>query len=256
MRLRHLILAVPALAFGCAHGPSVTSERVVQLPPEARQEVVQAQQSVDTANQNVVAGKVAVDESKQFEDIADRELDAAKAKVDAAQKGIALGKRHDGIETRSVAQHNRDIAMRELFAARAKKDYAGRLVDLRKAELDQRKAELDLAKADFEYMKFSQLRANGMGEDLSSADFEKARAKGQQDVASARMKVANLQGSVEQLRTAWLQRAREYQTASRTGDIMPPPAPQPLENPNPPLNNPPPSGINEGPSSPQSVPQY
>src|SRR5687767_10805754 len=107
MRLRRLILAVPALAFGCAHGPSVTTERVVELPPEARQEAVQARQRINVANQNVTAAKVALDEGKQFDDIADRELDSAKAKLDAATKGISLGQRADGREVRTTAQHNR-----------------------------------------------------------------------------------------------------------------------------------------------------
>jgi hypothetical protein len=288
MSLRHLMLA-PALVFGCAHAPSVTSEQVVRLPDASRQQILNAQRSVDVADQNVSAAKVAVDEARRFREIAVRELDGARARADAANRTLELGQRsHTMLRD---ARQNREMAVREVFAARAKKDYADRLIELRSAEEDQRRADKELARADFEYVKFVQLRENNVPINYTESDFVSARDKAQEDVATARNRVANLRGSVESLRTAWLQRANEFQTASR-GAIIPAPAPpQPLENqlpsermeapptpstgdalppaamspapPMPPMPEaqprtftPPPNGAaNEGPSAPQSLPQ-
>jgi hypothetical protein len=252
------------LLLGCAHAPTVSSERVVQLPTQSREQIVRARQGVDVADQNVTAARIALDQSQKFRDIANRELDAAKARVEASRAGIALGRSARSQRTIRDSRADYDIAMRELFAARAKKDYADRIVDLRRAEVDLRRAERNYANSDFEYVKYAQLEQEGMAGDLKQSDFENARIRAQNDVARDRKRVADLAGSVEQLRTAWMQRDQDYETASRSTAIVPPPPPRALEyqlpseqmaNPPPTFNPPPAGGVNEGPSAPEGVPQ-
>jgi hypothetical protein len=242
---------LPVLLIGCAHAPSVTSEQVVRLPPQARQQIVEGRRSVDVADQNFTAAEVALDEAKRFREVADRELDAAKAHADAAQRSLDLGTSSFSQGTLRSAREGRELAVRELFAARGKRDYADRLIDLRKAEVELRRAERESARADFEYLKYTQLRAHGQSRDLKEADFLAARDRAQHDVADARGRVAGLQGNVEALRTAWLLRAQDLQSASRGVDVPPPPPPLPVPRT---FTPPPAGGANEGPSAPQSLP--
>jgi hypothetical protein len=251
--MRFLLLA--ALA-GCAHAPTVTTEQVVRLPPAARRQIIDARRSVDAADQNLTAARVAVDEAKRFRDIADRELDAARAHADAAKQSMDLGARAHAELTLEAARREREVSMRELFAARAKKDYSDRLVDLRHAEEDLRRAERDQARADFEYTKYVALRDNGIAGTYNEKDFLDARKRAQSNLADARSRVAALTGNVEALRTGWMERANEYQTASRGATVPPPPPPPPVptETEGAPVGAPSP-GANEGPSAPQSMPE-
>jgi len=247
------ILLLAALV-GCAHAPTVTNEQVVRLPPDARRQIIDAQRTVNAADQNLTAARVAVDEAKRFRDIADRELDAARAHADAAQRSMDLGARAHADLTLQAARREREVSMRELFAARAKKDYSDRLVDLRHAEEDMRRGERDQARADFEYTKYVALRDNGIAGSFNEKDFVDARRRAQTNVADARSRVATLTGNVEALRTAWMERANELQTASRATVTPPPPPPEPVTTEGAPGGTPAP-GVNEGPSAPQSMPE-
>jgi hypothetical protein len=260
MKTRLLLLSVPALLFGCAHAPTISNEQVAQLPTDARQQIVQALQAVTVADQNVGAARVAVNEAQKFDHIAKRELDSARAESDAAQAGVSLGQSAHSQRVMQEAQARQNSALTVLFAARSKKLYADRLVDLRKAELNERQAELNLAQAHYELVKYQQLQAHDMAGGMDGNAFMQRRQDAENDVANARRTVANLEGNVASLRTAWLQRAQQAQTASRGAPIMAPTPPRPLELPpvqdNPPTVNPPPAGgVNEGPSAPQSIPQ-
>ena len=247
-------LCAALFTFGCAHAPTVTNEQVVQLPPRSRQQIVDAQRAVTAADQNLTAAKVALDEAKRFRDIADRELDAAKAHAGASQRSMDLGRRSNAEYTLQAARRDREVAMRELFASRAKRDYADRLVDLRRAEVDLRHNELEQARADVEYTKYAALRENGLSQNLNESDFVNARERARTNVANAHGKVAALIGNVEALRTAWLSRANDYQTASRGVSVPPPPPPEALPAEGVPGAAPAP-GVNEGPSAPQSMPE-
>jgi hypothetical protein len=245
-----------AALLGCAHAPTVTNENVVQLPAQARVRILDAQRSVDAADQNLTAAKVALDESRRFRDIADRELDSARAHADASEQALDLAGHSHVASTLSAARQDREVAMRQLFAARAKKDYAVRLVELRRAELELKRAELEQAHADVEYTKLAALREHGLAANYRESDFVDARERARTNVADARGKEAALAGSVEALRTSWLQRENEYRTASRSVSVPPPPAPQALPPPaeGAPAAAPAP-GVNEGPSAPQSFPE-
>jgi hypothetical protein len=252
--------SLPALLLiGCAHAPTIPSERVVQLPPPSREQIARAHQSVDVAEQNVSAARVALDQTQKYRDIAKRELDTANSRVEAARAAMDLGRSAHSQPTLRDSRADYNLAMRELFAVRAKKDYADRLADLRRAELDQRRAEVAYANADYEQMKYGQLEQAGMAGDLKASDFEDARVRAQNDVGRERMRVAELSGSVEQLRVAWMERDHEYSTASRATPVLPPPPPPALpteKEARPSTFNPPPSdGVNEGPSAPQSLPE-
>jgi hypothetical protein len=233
MRLRLLLPAL--LVAGCAHQAQVPSEQVVQLPSASRAQIIAAQQAVGTADQNLNAARVSIEEAQGFDRQAGRELEAAQTKLAG---GL-------------------DLAARELAAAQAKKDYARNLIELRRAEYEERRADRDLARADFELTKLRQLQAHGLADKMNQTSFEDARLRAQNDVARQRTRVANLQGRVEASRIAWSQRARAYRTASRGEEIPEPPPPQPLDTdiPGAGVGSPPGTGANEGPSAPQSIPQ-
>lgn len=241
------------LLLACAHAPTVTTEQVVRLPPDARQQIAQARGGVELGDQNLTAAKMALDEARSFRDITDRELDGARIHGETAQRSVELGQRSGAELSLQAARLDREAAMRELSAERAKKDYADQLVDLRRAELDERRAELDQANAGFEYEKLQQLQAYGLAGGLNEVDFMTARDCAAGAVAHERTRVARLRGTVEALRSDWLQRADEQQTASRA-HLPAPPAPRSMDYSEPSAS---PSGAaNEGPSAGQSMPQY
>jgi hypothetical protein len=220
-----MFFLAPAIALGaCAHQqPTAPVERVARLPIEDKAAVLAAQRNVNVAEQNLEADKVAVDEAKQFDEIAGGELDGAKSKLVAARRGIGLGQSAQAGHTVESAEEAARASERDVIASRAKKDYAERLIALREAQVDEAQSSIDLARANLELTKVEQLKANGMAGSIDERRFFEARDEAQRKLAPERMRVASLTTEVAQLRQAWDD--RRHQASARASDIAPPPPP-------------------------------
>ena len=220
---------------GCSHQmATVPDERLTQLPPASRQAVVAEEQRVSIAQQNVVSARVALDESRRFRDVTQSELRAANARLDAANKALALSESSRAAAQADRAREARRAAAMELAAAQAKRDYADRLVQLRRAQLDEANADLAVARADVEMRKIRELASRGLATPTEVNRFAESRSRAEADLARNRRMVAELSTVLASARENWESRRREYNTASRVlAPLTPPPPPQQL-----PLNPP------------------
>jgi hypothetical protein len=254
----NLCRLAPALLIGCAHTTTIETAQTLRLPQPDRQAIATADENVEIAQRSVTAAQSILDEAQRFDVAAARELEAARSRLSASGDDA--------------------LAMRQLAAAQAKKSYADRLIDLRRAELDERESFQRSSEADREWLKYEALARNGLAGNLRADDFEHARTDAQHELADKRLHTAELQGTVAALHAIWDERRRSYDVASRERTptlreatpepLKAPPPPEPLKAtpephgppallPMPPsLTNPPPAGdVNEGPSSPMSVPE-
>lgn len=253
---RWLLAGIPALMLGCGStsGTTIDDKKLAHVPNEDKQSIFTAQHNVDIAEQNVASGKAAKEEADQFNKVASTELDAAKSKLEAARASIDLGKQAHSPDTLSSAQRGEDMARKELTAAQAKKDYADRLIALRQSKVDEGEAALNVAKAEVEMSKLQALKKNDMEGGIDDKKLFESRRKAQDELAEKRLRVSQLEGEVATLRTAWEERRRTFNTASR--DVGAPPAPTMMPMPGTGTTTPPPApGVNEGPSAPQSIPE-
>ncbi|MDB4967996.1 MAG: hypothetical protein JWN44_3685 [Myxococcales bacterium] len=233
MSLRQWLLTGALVAAGCATSGGVSDRDIARLPVGERTQIVTAQHSIDVANSNLASARVARDEAKQFRKIASSELDAAKSRLDAARTGVDLGRSSRDDRTLRDAARNEDVARNQLIAARAKMDYADRLIELREAKVGEAQANVAAARADVETTKYRLVAAHDGDVKADGRKLEAARQDAQERLAEQRARVASLDGETAQLKTAWDDRRREFNTASR-GDVRdlhapPPPAPLPAQ---------------------------
>src|SRR5690349_3025143 len=153
-----LLLAVGA-ACASTKSAEVKDDKLAQLPREDRQALIDQQRSVDTANANVDAAKVAAKQAHDFKDLVDNEVTAAKSKRDAAANSPAYDKR-----SQADANAKQLVANQEVAASEAKSEYADKLIEQREAEIDERRAEADLAQAKLERAKYETLQRRGLAE--------------------------------------------------------------------------------------------
>ncbi|MCU1282424.1 MAG: hypothetical protein JWM53_5970 [bacterium] len=253
MSLRQWLLACAIAMAGCAT-TGVSDRDVARLPVADRAQIITASKSIDIAQSNLEAAKVARDEARQFRKIAMNELDAAKSRLEAARTGVFLGKSSRDDRTLREASRNEDAAREQLIAARAKLDYADRLIELRDAKIDEAEANLNAAKADVEMTKLQLLQRNGIAVGADAKKLEARRQDAQERLAESRARVAQMEGDVAQLKTAWDDRRHEMNTASR-GDVRglsaPPPAPAEVPMPHMKWRDDPRGDVNDTPSAPE-----
>lgn len=213
MTLRRWLLAGAILATGCATS-GISDREVARLPAEDRAQILTAQKSIEVAASSLAAARVARDDAKQFRKIAVGELSAAKSKLDAARGAVDLGKSGRDDRVLRDADRSEDRARSQLIAARAKMDYADQLLQLREAKVDEADANLTAAKADVEATKLQMVQRNNLDTKVDARRIEATRQDAQERLAETRARVAQLEGDVAQLKTAWDDRRRES-TASR-----------------------------------------
>jgi hypothetical protein len=249
MSLRQSLLACALAAAGCATS-GVSDKEVARLPVAERTQIITAHKSIDVAQSNLEAAKVARDEAKQFRKIALADLDAAKSRLEAARSSVDLTKSARDDRTLMDASRNEDRARDQVIAARAKVDYADRLIDVREAKINEAEANVNAAKADVEMTKLQMLQRNGMAGDVDPRTFEARRQDTQERLAEARARVAQLEGEAAQLKTAWDDRRHESnRTASRGEMIAPPPAPAEVPMPRMQWRDAPRGGVNDTPAA-------
>jgi chromosome segregation ATPase len=224
MTMRRWLLAGTFVFGGCATfggGSSISDRDIASLPAQDRAQIVTAQHSIDVAKANVDTAKVQRDEARQFRHVAQSELMAARDHLDAARGSIELAHSTRDVHELRNAQRNEDIARQQLLAARAKLDYADRLLALRDARVDEADAQLKAARADVEMQKANILERDGVAARVDMNRIRNRRDDAQERLAEQRSRVATLAGEVQQLRLAWDDRRREFNTASRdTGAPM------------------------------------
>jgi hypothetical protein len=210
------LLAAALGVAGCATS-GVADRDVARLPVEDRAQVLTAQKSIDVAQSNVAAAKTGHDEAVQFRKIAQGELDAARSRLDAARSSVDLGRSARDDRMLREADRNEEAARNQLIAARAKLDYADRLIELREAKVEASEADLVAARADVEMTKLKMLERNNIDAKVDGKKLEAAQQDGQARLAETRARVAELEGDVAQLKTAWDDRRREtYGSAQQT----------------------------------------
>jgi hypothetical protein len=252
------LLAGATLLTACAT-TGVSDKQIAQLPVEDRQQLVTAHRSIDVAEQNLATARVARDEAKQFRKVAQSELKAADSRLEAARAALDLGRNtRDDAAVRN-AQHNADQARAQLVAARAKADYADRLITLRDARVDESEDNLAVARAEVELDKAHMVQRNGITPDANVPRLEADVQDTRERLAEQRARVAQLQGDVAQLRTAWDDRRSEQHTADRGGwrdygaaPLAPPPLPPTPGAVPTPLVDPPRGDVNDTPAAPET----
>jgi hypothetical protein len=248
MDMRRWLLAGTFVIGGCATfgGGGVSDRDVARLPEADRAQITTAQHAIDVAQTNVQTAKVQRDEARQFRKIAQNEMVAARARLEAARNAIELAHSTRDTHELHVAQHAEDAARDQLVASRAKLDYAERLVALRDVHVDESEAALKAAHADVQLEKAQLLDRNGIAANIDMTKIRKTDDAAQERLAESRARVATLSGEVQQLRTAWEDRRREYNTAARdTASFAPPPGRPML-----PAVNPPRGDVNDTPATP------
>jgi hypothetical protein len=230
--LRRGLLAGAMLFAACAHN-GVSDQRVAQLPVDERAQLVTAQQSINVADQNLAAAKLARDQARQFRKVARDEIAAANARLGAARTSGDLSRQSRDQTGLADAQHNEDLARQQLVVARAKADYADRLIELREARVDEGEAQRNAVRADVELQKARRLLAHDLDPGIDVRRLEQDQRDTQERLAELRARVAALQGEVAQLKMAWDDRRDEARTASRgePRELSAPRAPAPLPMP-------------------------
>ena len=219
MTQRPWLLAGALALLGCATG-GVSNDDVARLPVADSAQLATARTSIDVARSNLDAARTARAQADQLRNVASGELDATQARLEAARAGVDLGASVRDDRTLGDAWRDEDAARVRMMAARAKLDYANQLVALRDAKVAAARASVTAARADVDVTKLQLVQRNGMAGEVDGRKLAARRQQAQERLAEARARVADMEGSVAQLETAW--DARRRQTASR-GELMPPP---------------------------------
>ncbi|HEX8953826.1 MAG TPA: hypothetical protein VF945_18335, partial [Polyangia bacterium] len=182
-------------------------------------------------------------------------LDAARARLEAARSAIDLGRSTRDDRALREAARNEDAARDRLVVARAKVDYAERLVELRQAKVDESEANLKAARADVEQTKLQLVQRGGMATDVDATKLEARRQDAQERLAERRARVAELEGEVALLQTAWDDRRNEARRTASRSELVAPPTPPPAEVPMPPMRwrDPPRGDVNDTPGAPATT---
>jgi hypothetical protein len=201
-----------AFAVACASGPPrVDEQRVVALPRQERQALIDEERNVDVAQANLVAARTSLDQAKLFQGLVEHEVDSAEANREAAEEALELARSsHDQTRIQEVEQKNA-LWERRLNAARTKADYAERLVELREAEMEERTAAVKLATVQFERTKYEKVKQRGMGGGLDGEDFMEAFQEAQEEHTERHAETEQLRDGVQASRTKWDQARAQWQ---------------------------------------------
>lgn len=230
---RMIVLAAMMGVGGCAtlgiksKSTTVDDSKLVRLPQQDKQQILNAQKRIDVAQSNVTAAKVANNEANQFCKVADSELDAAKAKEKAADQAMKLGRSAQSNATFGAGQKQAQEAEQERLAAQANKQYCNVLVEARRARLKEADASVTATKADTELVKLRMLQKNDLASGIDENPFLDAKRKADEAVARDRLDVAQREGEMNAVRATWLQRSQASQRAQRDIGVSPIPAPPP-----------------------------
>jgi hypothetical protein len=198
------LLASPLLLAACATTKGqVKDDRLVRLPAEDRQALLDEQQNVQVAKANLDSASVAVGEAQQFRAIVGKEIKAAKARDDAALKDLEMAQ-DSGDDARIAASKQRQqISLELMTATKTKGEYAENLLRLRQGQRNLRQSEFELSKAKLEDAEYRALADRGMAEGLKGSDFGKKVNDAERDFTVNRERVAALEGMTEASRSAY-----------------------------------------------------
>jgi hypothetical protein len=195
----------------CASGPPrVEEQRLVALPREARQELIDEQRQVDVAQANLSAARTSVEHAKLFHGLVGHEVGAAEANREAAAEALELSRSSHDPQRIGEAEEQHALWTRRMDAARAKAQYAERLLELREAELEQREAGVVLAQIRHERAKFQKVEQRGLAEGLDGSDFEEALQEAAQEHDEKQAEANQLRDSVNTSQAAWQQALANY----------------------------------------------
>jgi hypothetical protein len=225
MRSRILLTVIALSIAACGGGQKslrVDDARLVRLPPEARQQLIDEEREVRVAETNLEAARVAEREAREFQAIVEKERSAAREFLEAAQKAQKLARQANDGSMAAGSTSDEAAARERLRAVDAKLEYAKQLASYRVAVVRQREAELDAARADLEVRKVSQLAAAGQADGLDTAEFDRAAANARRRADDAQVRAQSRRGDVEARRASW-QAARGTSTTG-VDDAPPPPS--------------------------------
>jgi hypothetical protein len=232
-----LALALPFLfAAACGSSAQVKDDRLVRLPAEDRQALLDEQQTVTVAKANLDSASAAVGEAQQFRAIVGQERKAAKSRDDAVKKDLEMSQRSGDPERIATSKQRQQAALEMKTLTNSKGEYAENLLRLRQAQRDMRQAEYELSKAKLENAEYEALQARGMAEGMKGSNFAQKQAEKERDFAVKSERVNELEGITDASKSAWEQaQARVQESADQMKfeetPIGSPPPPEPLEQP-------------------------
>lgn len=230
LRAAPLILIASA---ACASGPPrVEEQRLVALPGDARQELIDEQRQVDVAQANLSAARTGLEQAKLFHGLVEHEVEAAEANREAAAEALELARSSHDPQRIAEAEEKHALWTRRMETARAKTKYSERLVELREAELEQREAGVALALIRHEHAKFQKVEQRGLAQGLDGSDFQEALQEAQQEHDEEQAEANELRDGVNASQAAWQQALANYKTLDeRVEDKMfrAPPEPKYLQ---------------------------
>ena len=243
MRLRPWTLALAPLLLvgGCAGSRHATIDAatVARLPEPMRQSLNNEEQAVTVAEANLQAAQRSLEEARDFRTLVGSQLSVAQSHLTAAEQQRLLGPEgHNQVQVRAAEQA------------------ADRLLALRQARFDEAQAGLEAARANYKVAALNALTKEGAANQIDRRRILDEKSTADRQLADARMRAAQFEGFTAQARAHWDQLRRASQSASRGTTVLPPTAPPELLTP-PSLSAPsapPPGGVNQGPSAPESVP--
>ena len=260
MRMRPWTLALAPLLLvgGCAGSRHATIDAatVARLPEPMRQSLNNEEQAVTVAEANLQAAQRSLEEARDFRTLVGSQLSVAQSHLTAAEQQRLLGPEgHNQVQVRA-AEQAAEQAERQVSTLQAKQDYADRLLALRQARFDEAQAGLEAARANYKVAALNALTKEGAANQIDRRRILDEKSTADRQLADARMRAAQFEGFTAQARAHWDQLRRASQSASRGTTVLPPTAPPELLTP-PSLSAPsapPPGGVNQGPSAPESVP--
>lgn len=225
MELRtHLLPAgsLVLLCAACASGPPrIAEQRVVALPREEQQALIDEERRVDVAQANLAAARISLQQAKLFDELVEHEVDAAEANREAADEALELARSsHDQARISEVEQ-NDALWTQRLKTAEAKAEYSQRLVELREQEVEQHEAGAKLASFEFERVKYEKIQQRGMAQGLDGEEFAEAVGDARAEYDDERAEAEQLQAGVDSARNAWQQALNQFQALdARVADKM------------------------------------
>lgn len=225
MRIKGMMPLVFAAVLGCMHGGARTGARVSEadvgrLGPEQVGPVDQARQSLASARDALSRTSLRLQQAQNEEGTAKAEQQAAAAdqKVADAQQKVADDSREPQALERARRLQEQAKANKQLADLHA--DYAGKLVELRKAETRAAEQQVEVAEARVEWSKLQALEQvqNPASTKYDAGRFQTAvnEAQGRFDEAARHARSLELQATAARQR--WEDAERRLQ-ASRGGSL-------------------------------------
>lgn len=202
-----------AAVLGCMHGgaqggarsSTVADTDVGRLGPEQEGLVNQARQALDGARDAVSRTKLRLQQAQNEEGIAKADLQAAQAdqKVADAQQKVANDSRApDAVEN---ARRLQEQAKAHQQAAELHVAYAGKLIDLREAEVQaaERQVKLDQARVEWSKLQALEQARNPAAAKYDPGRFQTAVNEAQGGLDEATRNARSLEGQATAARQRW-----------------------------------------------------